>query len=496
MTRKNHSIEFGKDILAYGFMSALSQMSGLLLLPILTRIYSVNEYGVVDIVATFISLVTTLIKCALPNAIVRYFRQKSESEDVRYFISTLLGFTLCLGLMAIAFLTFFSDFLAQTIFNDVESKEYIVFGCWISFFLGISGIPMMVLRMERRIVAYNLVNVLSTISYLVLALYFVLLLKSGVEGIFVAQLLIGALTLLISLVMIRKYLTPYLSIKELKLALKYSLPMFPGRLIVWINAQADRLLLLMFLGLGGVAIFGAAARIAKIPQFLLSVFRQAWQPYSMLILDSDDRMIVYRRMLNYYAGVFSIIGIICTAFSPEVFEIFLPADYHMGYMIIPWFLGAEFLHGSAVFTNLGMMISEKTIGISAASSAGIILNILIALVLIKIFGVVGAAIGHFVSEFIYTCLLWRFSEEKHAIRFDLKSIIRVIFIYIIGAILLLIVSHEVVKPISLYCRLILAPLIVFLIGYQIFDRSVIGTIKQLFNELQSGRIASKQNLNI
>jgi O-antigen/teichoic acid export membrane protein len=72
MGTKRHFREVGKDVLTYGFMSALTHMSGILLLPLLTRAFSVDEYSAVDVIATFVALLTTGMKLALPNALVRY----------------------------------------------------------------------------------------------------------------------------------------------------------------------------------------------------------------------------------------------------------------------------------------------------------------------------------------------------------------------------------------------------------------------------------------
>lgn len=69
-TTGRHFKELGKDMFVYGFMSAVSRMSGLLLLPLLTRALSVDNYGIIDIVVTFTTLISIGMKFALPSGMV------------------------------------------------------------------------------------------------------------------------------------------------------------------------------------------------------------------------------------------------------------------------------------------------------------------------------------------------------------------------------------------------------------------------------------------
>lgn len=59
-----------------------------------------------------------------------------------------------------------------------EFAIYIQLGCWIAFFVSVRSVPQMVLRMERRIVAFNIPNLLYMVLNVTLALYFVFVLKN------------------------------------------------------------------------------------------------------------------------------------------------------------------------------------------------------------------------------------------------------------------------------------------------------------------------------
>lgn len=464
-----HFRALGKDVLTYGLMAAVSQMSGLLLLPLLTRALSVDQYGTVDIITTFVSLITISMNLAMSNALSRYYKEVSGRQELSDLSSTLLLFVAGFGLLVTLAILPFASLISKLLLNSVAYGAFIWLGCWIAWLRSVASMPQAALRMERRILAYNVPNIVSTVIYVALALFFVFVLHAGVLGILVAQASSAALLLFVSLALTRRYLAPDFSKGHLRRALRFGLPQLPSLLSVWVNQQADRLILLAFVGLSGVALFGAAGRIAVVVTFLMSIFQLAWTPQAMIIIKEGERDDVYRRTFKYYAGGFAVLGLALTAISPEVFRLILPAEYHRAYVVIPWVIGAAVLHDTSMFTRLGMLVSEKTAGISIASWIAVALNVGIAIVLIKAFGFTGAAIGFFVAELVFTALLWRFSAQRVDIHFDTRSTLGVLLTYVIASIAVLVAAQAMTGAVSLASRVGVLLAAAVLIGFLTLD---------------------------
>ena len=49
---KQHFVKLGKDIIAYGVLGGISGLVGIILLPIFTRVFESDQYGVLEIVVT------------------------------------------------------------------------------------------------------------------------------------------------------------------------------------------------------------------------------------------------------------------------------------------------------------------------------------------------------------------------------------------------------------------------------------------------------------
>jgi O-antigen/teichoic acid export membrane protein len=490
---KGHFREIGKDFVKYGFMSAVSQMSGLLLMPLFTRVLSVDEYGVVDVIATFVSLISIGMRLALPNGLARYYGAYSVPGKRARLATTLVVLVLGFSLFVALGLSFSgtAEWLSGMIIGDVGYSPFIQLGCWIALMNSVVAVPQVILRLERRIVALNLSSLLSTVLYATTALYFVFALDKGVAGVFYAQLLSTMVLLAVTLVLTLRYFALDVSIHDLRHTLAYSLPLLPNLLSTWINNQTDRLLLLLLMGLSAVGVFGAAARVSRVVLFLLEIFSQGWDPYAMLLIASERRDEVYRRMLSYYVGAFAAFGLLLTGASPELYALLLPGEYHAGYVIVPWLVGSAILHRSGSLTKLGITVSEKTVGISLSSAVGVVLNVAIAFVLIPRFGIAGAAIGHFLGELAFTSLLWWFTIRCSNVRFDTKSVLAVLILYVVGSILLLLISETVKGAMSLLYRSVLVVVFLGLIAYLTVDKPTLQLLQLTIRRL-SGWVADRR----
>ena len=422
-------------------MSAIAQAGGLLLLPILTRALSVDAYGSVDVVATFVVFLTILLQAALPSAVAREFTAAAERGDSAELVSSLLVFVGGAGALIAGGVALVAEPLALLLFDEAGAAAYLRLGCataWLSALLGIAYIT---LRMQRRIVAFNTLRMLQTVTYVSLALLLVLPAERGVRGVFEAQVVAYAVVLAAALVLIRSELRPGFSPARLRAALSFSLPMLPGRFLIVLNEQVDRLLLLFFIGLPGVALLGVASRIASVVQFALVVFRQAWQPHAMVLLDRPRRDEFFGRMLNYYAGIFALGGLVLCALGPELFALLVPPDYQAGYAALPWLVGAAILHASAVLTNVGPLAERETAALSRAALLALAINLSVALVLIPRFGIAGAAIGVFAANLAYTTALWRASARVVEHGFAGRAALRALVVYV-GCSLVFVVAWQ------------------------------------------------------
>lgn len=455
----------GKDLVVYGLMGGLSRAVGVLMLPILTRLFSAAEYGMIEIFIALSSALAVLIGLTLESAVMRFWVEQEDRGKQGRLIFGVLCVVFFWGLFIVALAWLSASPLAGVLFEGEERANFVVLGAVVGLLQALSSVPQVALRMERRIIQANLMALSHVVLYVVLTLLLIIQFELGIVGALSAMALAHLLALILGLLLIRNVVEFRFEPDLIVASLKYSLPLLPAVIVTFVNAYADRIILLAFLGLGAVGIFGAAAKLAAVAGLVVEIFRNAWAPLALSVIDKPEvRDAFYKQVMRYYAGGLAILALILATFSRELLGILVPAEYVAGYVVVPWLIGAIILNGSGSLTNLGMLLSKRTHGNSIAASTGALVNISMTLVLIPRIGIAGAAIGAFVASFVFTAMLWWFSKRFHDIRLDLDRSVYVVLVYI-AHITIVLVSYDVygITWTSVVVRLLSLSIAVFVV---------------------------------
>lgn len=449
----------GKDLLLYGVMGGVSKVIGFILLPIFVRVFSTDEYGIVDTISIFTSLLAMSMSLALPSALNRFFYD-DRIEKNNDFFSTLLFFVSGISILGFILLVLFSDEVSELLLGSSEYSIYIVLAGITAIFQSMHRLSEALIRLRKKIIQYNLINIGQTLMFVALSLSGVFLFEMGVLAIFYAMLFSYIATFFIGLIMNRSYLTLKFDLKLLKQSMSHSFPMFPAVFVTWANSQLDRLVLLTFVGLSGVGIFGAGYRISNVTMLFTKIFRKAWNPFAMEILSDSDSDQVYIKALTFYTCFFALLSLSIVFFSKEVLYLIVTPDYYESIFVIPWLIGATVVHGALNMINIGTIITGKTFANSVAAWSGFFANLILTIFLVQLYGIQGAAIGTFTAELINAIILWNRSNYLTEIRFETGKIIKVLLIYIIASVGILFSVES--NLLDLYLVLIKAALLIIL----------------------------------
>ena len=427
-----HIRRVGRDVVAYGAIAALSRVGGLVLLPVLTRVFSAAEYGVIDLFAASVALLALFIRLALPSAISRYFHELERPADRAGLISNCL---LLVGGCGVG-LTGASWLVGNLVHAELPpplSVEIVVLGVAASSVLALASIAEAVLRVQRQILQYNAVSLLNTTVYVGLALWWVLAWTPTLEAVFAAQLAGAAVGAVLGLWLIRDWIRIERRPALLRTALSFGIPLIPAVLVSWANEQTDRIILLSLQGLASVTIYAVAAKIAMIFLFVVAMFRQAWQPYSMTLVASAERDAMYRLSLDTYMALSCTLGLAFMIVGPVLFTLLIPTDYAAGMHLLPWLVGAAVMHHSLSISSLGVIVSERTRHLASGSVLCVLSNVAISIPLIHTIGVTGAAIGTFIAQFGLSFLMLNRSNRESGVAFQLRGFLWPTAIFVIAA---------------------------------------------------------------
>ena len=430
-----------KDIISYGFVTAIAKGIQFLMLPILTRLFSPSDYGVIDLLATVMGLFTILMSLSLESAIARMWHEAEDQNQRKKLLTSVMFFITTFGTVVFLLAWATWNLLPREITGLHNLESILPAAIGTALLVSILSAPQMALRMERKVFRFGILQIANTALGIVFSLAMIIYLDMGLLGLFLGYLVAAAFALGLGIYWTRHYLHFQISGPDLRNCLKFSLPMVPAVFLSWADGQVDRLVLLFMLGLGVVGVYGAAAKIVMLLAVLVGVFRLAWLPIALSRINEPSRNAYFRSSLIGYLAITTCLGLILVTYSRELLVVLTTSEYVEGYVVIPWLVGAQIAYGSASITNLGMLISKRTGGNSLAAALATIVNISLSVVLVAFYGIWGAAIGSFVAAIIFTSLLLWLSLRQVDVSFDIPHALGLGLLYFVTSAGLIWIYH-------------------------------------------------------
>ena len=120
-----------KDIFIYGGTIALNSLIMLMTIPLLTNNFSVDEYGLIDLYLTLITILVILFVFAQDSSIARFFYEFNSNRRKKKLISESFYF------QNILYLVFFPIiyFVVISYFEQVDKKLLLLILLQVPFFI-------------------------------------------------------------------------------------------------------------------------------------------------------------------------------------------------------------------------------------------------------------------------------------------------------------------------------------------------------------------------
>ncbi len=445
----------------YGVLGVSTQLANILLLPFLTRLFTIKEYGVIELVTVAGNFANIVMTLCISSGLLRFYYEEA-GENRKKLISTLFWFVVVLSIcVCIILMTITPSIVGVTVRNKLYGPYFCLGWIWAAI-MAPASILNTLLRAERRIVGYGLLNILLLVTNIGFAILLVGYYNTGIEGVFVAMVLSSLVALIVGLVLTRNSLEFSFSWNICRGVLSYSLPQVPAVLTGWVNQRGTRYIITFYMTLSAVGIYGVGVHLAAIISFIVSAFQKTWSPYVMKIMAHESFESVNRKILSLYVGGCVVISLLFLTISREVCVIFLDEKYLTALPLLPWLMGGVIIRGSGNITSIGISIRKKTSKQSVAAWIGVVCNIIVTFMLIPIIGMIGAAISFFCAELITTIILARYTYTYNLIRFEHKTLAFLFISYLAWSQGITLMSIYVDSIVLRYCTgLIGAALIIY-----------------------------------
>lgn len=367
-----------------------------LTIPIFTRLLTTEDYGMVSLYTAWLSIFTIFIGCSLNESIRRAKYEYSEVYDD--FISSITFLSLIIFVVYLIFFTLFIDF-----FTNVTELPKLIFYFMVSqaFFSYVSNFAMTKYRLEYRYKVSSIVTILITVASVFLSIF---LIKHGFDDKRYIGKIIGGGVFNISvglffLVFLMKNGKKLISFKYWKYALVLGIPLIFHGLGLVANAQFDRIIINKYLGSSATGIYSFAYQVGMIIQVLFTSIDQAWNPwfYEKFKENAHNKI---RKRAKTMRNLFTVLYASVLMVTPELIRIMAAKTYWSGLYIVPWiFMAYYFVFMYALEVNVEYAY-KRTELIAVGTILSAVINIVLNIIFIPIYGYVAAAITTAISYYI------------------------------------------------------------------------------------------------
>lgn len=390
----------------YTGASLLLTVASIISFPILTRLFTVEEYGLLSYVGLVLTMLVGIAKLGMQHAAVR-FRSEFEADgpsSVDRYVSTVV-FGMALSGCAIALIwAVLSQMIPDAVWNHPMMKPLLLLTCGLIALRTIESAFVNLLKADEQSAALGLFAVTRRYVELAAILITLFFISRSLVGFYVATMVVefmGLLFLVVWFVRHNRVAPSMFSPPLLKTMLAFSIPMIGYELASVVLSLGDRYVIQSQLGAADLGVYSAAYNLSDYIKIVLvtSVASAVMPVYLRLHAKEGDgaTRAFLNQVLYFYLlmAVPVVLGVIVVG-EPLV-ALVASEKYAPGAVVIPWVMAGMLLDGLLPIFGASLYIQKRSKFILGVVVIAATVNILANLLLVPHYGILGAAWATFGS---------------------------------------------------------------------------------------------------
>jgi O-antigen/teichoic acid export membrane protein len=474
------SKQFLKSSFIYSFIGALPLAASFILLPFYTLYLSKGDFGLLALYIIFTGLFQILLNFGLDNYIpISYVNNKDNLLKQKQSISSAV-FLLLLGGIFLSLLLFFTGTFIFSLFdplftNKNESFQFFPWGFFCvmtAFFNSVFKSYTNLLVHQQRPMRFfwcNITNFVLTVSISIAGIY---LYPQTLIGPMYGRLLSGLGIFIIALILFGKEYGYTFHKAYFKEIFRFCYPMAFYFFVLWLLANVNNYILLYFSDTATVGILAFALFCTQLLDFFQNGLSSAIFPKIYGIWNETKVKHSTPEVNRYYNGLTLASTVILPIFLiliPVVVIVFVKKpEYYASFYLLPILTLGYIARGLQSMFYTPLLYFKKTSSISKVYFVAAIIQVLLSVVMIKYFGILGAAITLSLIKLVQVALLYFESKKIFTFRFNMAKQILLPLVYLIAIVALFPFTTDANR---IYINLIQL-VIVLLLSYAVFKKDI------------------------
>lgn len=455
--------ELGKNFGVLSIGSFASKAMSFFMVPLYTRVLSPSEYGVYNLITPIISILVIVLTLNISGAVLRFIMDRvDQKKDI---ISIGVFWTAIGSLLFTAFIILNSRY--YFIKGIQPYNTYIIL---MYIFSSLNVLLNETAKANDQVKDISISGIIGTFSGIVFNLLFLLVIKLGLEGYFLANTLSIICNSMFLVVRLRlwKFFKLHINKELMKSMLIFTIPLAINQIGWWINNSADNYILYFFTSTAESGILAAAYKVPNIITTFTEFFLNAWN-ISVYSEYRKEGFHNYFMQSFYFFNDVCILGVgIIIMLSKPISRLLFAQSYYTAWKFMPCLLVSSFFVAISGFPGSILSLKYNSKAMMTAGLIGAGTNIVLNVVFIITIGNTGIVLATAISSFVILFFRLFFSRDDipfHSIR---KTVISWLFVmalalaetyfsnYIIEAIILFIIFGLTYKNILIFYRKIIA----------------------------------------
>lgn len=423
-------IKIFKVFLTFGLATSLEKIIGFILIPIYTNLFSVHEYGLIELIQSVLMTVVMFGVLQLETSLQRYYFDYKGIRK-KLLISTVYFYVLLLSCLVCFVLILLLKHILELL--SIEGRYY-----W-AFFITLLQIPffnlnmlnLLLLRYEKKNQLFLVIVIVKFLFMMSFTYLFLFVFKLSINGVFLSQLFTLIISTLISTLFIREMMIFKVNRYIKKDLFNYALPQVPARIGSVVLAYGNRFFIVGILSITSVAFYSLALKWASIIQLFNTTFIMLWNPFMYAKFKDLNHPVIFSTTLKLVSCIVVIIISFITLFSYELIKFTSTEEYIEAHKYVGLLAVFYSLYLIKEIIDIGPKLKEKTYYISISFTCSILVNIVLLFLLTDKYGVLGVVSSMVLTNLVLVLVSWRISNKLHFIPFNLPHFIVIFFLIIL-----------------------------------------------------------------
>ena len=411
------------SLAAYQVADVVSKFIAVLLLPVYTRYIAPAGYGVVELLANGVILISILVRFGIIESFLRFYFSDEDTARrdalARRSVGFLLVSTTIVSLALAAAATPLSRLVLG--YPDPTTFRIAVLGLWAFTNLELAYA---LLRVDERLRTYAIASLINVGLTVGASLALVVGLGKGARGLLLGNY--GASTVVLLGVwwtMRGRLLRPGPRAGEgHAVLLRFGLPTVPAEASVYALSIIDRYYIFHGQSPRLAGLYSIAVKLAGSVAFIVRAFQYAWPPLAYSVRDDAEAAQLYGLVTTYYLLVSGLVVAGLALLGRWVLRLLAAPAFYGAYRALPWVALGWALYGLWVVFLVIAGRAKVTTRNFPAALAGLAANVIMLLILVPALGIAGAGIALCGAYVVMIAVMHALTRRAFAAAFEWRRL--------------------------------------------------------------------------